>query len=174
MTTVKKFRLTLAYDLDKESEWLTKMSANGFHFFKYSWGFYYFEEDQSISYIYQTDFQTADDEYFDLYAQTGWEHVQTEMGSYHYFRADKNAIGDKRIYSDPASVKGMYQRMLLFYATIFICILVALAGMLLNWKPTFLSALSLGIVSAVVVLYLFLFIQLIQKIVKYNKKSHVN
>lgn len=173
MTTIKKFRLSLAYDMDKEAEWLTEMSAKGFHFFKFSWGFYSFEEDHNKSYIYQTDFQGADDEYFELYAETGWEHVQTAMESYHYFRADKNAIGDKRIYSDPVSVKGMYQRMLLFYSTLFICILVAQAGLLLSWKPTFFSFLSLAIVSAVVVLYIFLLGQLVQKINKYDKKSNV-
>lgn len=173
MKTFKKFRLSLANDIDKEEEWLTEMSAKGFHFFKYSWGFYSFEEDHSKAYIYQTDFQGADDEYFDLYAQTGWEHVETAMESYHYFRADKNTIGDKRIYSDPASIKGMYQRMLLFYSTLFICILVAQVGLLLSWELTFFSILSLGIVSFVVVLYIFLLGQLVQKIMKYDKQTNI-
>lgn len=171
MKTFKKFRIALANDLDKEEEWLTEMSAKGFHFYKYSWFFYYFEENYSTSYIYQADFQSADDEYFELYKQAGWEHVHTEMESFHYFRASADAIGDKRIYSDPASVKGMYQRILMFYSIIFICMVVAQAGLLLNWKPTILSAISLGLVTAVVPLYLFQFVQLIQKINKYNKKS---
>ena len=171
MKTFKKFRLSLANDIDKEEEWLTEMSAKGFHFFKYSWFIYHFEEDHSKSYKYQADFQSADDEYFELYKQVGWEHVHTEMESFHYFRAPSDAIGDNRIYSDPASIKGMYQRMLLFYSTIFLCMVVAQAGLLITWKPTFFSILSLTIVAAVVLLYLVLFIQLHQKINKYNKKS---
>lgn len=169
MNTIKKFKLSLANDIDKEEKWLTDMSAKGFHFYKYSWGFYYFEEDHSKSYIYQADFQAADDEYFELYKQTGWEHVHTELSQYHYFRAAKNVIGDKRIYSDPASVKGMYQRMLLFYTTIFICMIIAQAGLLLTWEATFFSTLSLAFVTAVIVLYIFLFIKLLQKINKYSR-----
>ena len=173
MTTIKKFRLTLAYDLDKEAVWLTEMSSKGFHFFKYGWFIYHFEEDHSKSYIYQTDFQKADEEYFDLYADSGWEHVQTEMDSYHYFRADKDSIGDQRIYSDPASVKGMYQRMLMFYAILFIAVFAALVGLLTTWRPSFFAYFSLTIVLSVVVLYLLLFIQLIQKILKYRKQANV-
>lgn len=35
MKTMKKFKLTLAYDIEKEANWLTEMSAKGFHFYKY-------------------------------------------------------------------------------------------------------------------------------------------
>lgn len=170
MKTIKKFKLSLANDIEKEAKWLTEMSAKGFHFFKYKWGFYYFEEDHGKSYIYQTDFQAVDDEYFELYKQTGWEHVHTEISQYHYFRADKNAIGDKRIYSDPASVKGMYRRMLLFYAIIFICMIVSQAGILLTWNGNLFSKFALAFVTAVILLYIYLFIKLILKMKKYENQ----
>lgn len=173
MKTFKKFKIALANDIDKEEEWLTEMSAKGFQFYKYSLFFYHFEEDKSRSYIYQTDFQSADEEYFELYKQAGWEHVHSVMDSFHYFRAPADAIGDKRIYSDPVSVKGMYQRMLTFYSIIFLCMIVAQAGLLLNWEPGFFSFLSVAVVTAVVVIYVFLFIGLLQKINKYDKKSQV-
>lgn len=172
MKTSKKFKFTLANDIDKEEKWLTEMSAKGYQFFKYRWFFYHFEEDHSKSYIYQTDFQGADDEYFELYKQAGWEHVHSVMESFHYFRAPADVIGDKRIYSDPASVKGMYQRMLTFYSIIFLCMIVAQAGLLLNWEPSFFSFLSISIVTAVVVLYIFLFIGLLQKMKKYEKQAN--
>ena len=170
MKTMKKFKLTLSNDIDKEEKWLTEMSTKGFHFFKYKWGFYYFEEDHGKSYIYQADFQAADEEYFELYKQAGWEHIHTEISQYHYFRADRNVIGDKRIYTDPASVKGMYKRMLFFYLTIFICMVISQVGLLLTWDDNFFSKFALVFVTSVIVLYLYLFIKLLQKMKKYEKK----
>ena len=170
MKKLKKFKISLANDIDKEEQWLTEMSAKGFHFYKYIWFFYYFEEDHNKSYIYQADFQAADDEYFDLYKQAGWEHIHTEINQYHYFRADKNVIGDKRIYSDPTSVKAMYKRMLNFYLTIFLLLLVAQTGMISMWEPTFLSTFALTMVTAVTILYVFLFLMLLQKMRKYEKQ----
>lgn len=172
MTTIKKFKISLANDMDKEEKWLTEMSAKGYQFFKYRWFFYYFEENHNKAYIYQTDFQSADDEYFELYNQAGWEHVHTEMESFHYFRAPADVIGDKRIYSDPASVKAMYQRLLTFYSIIFFGMVVAQAGLLLNWEPTFFSILSLTFVTAVILLYIYLFIKLMQKINKYRSQVY--
>ena len=169
MKTIKKFKLSLANDIEKEAKWLTEMSAKGFHFSNYKWGFYLFEEDHSKSYIYQTDFQEADEEYFELYKLAGWEHVHTEISQYHYFRAAKNEIGDKRIYSDPASVRGMYKRMLWFYFIIFVCMLVAQTGLLVMWSDDLLSKIAVAFVSAVIVLYIYLFIKLLQKLRKYEK-----
>lgn len=166
---MKKFKLTLAYDIEKEAKWLTDMSAKGFHFYKYRWGFYYFEEDPSKSYIYQTDFQEASDEYFELYKEAGWEHMHTEFGKFHYFRADKNSIGDQRIYSDPASVKGMYKRMLLFYITIFLCMIVSQIGLLVTWDGNIVSQFALGLVTAVLLLYIYLFIKLLQQMRRNQK-----
>lgn len=169
MKTMKKFKLSLANDIEKEAIWLTEMSAKGFHFFKYKWGFYYFEEDPAKSYIYQTDFQEANDEYFELYKEAGWEHMHTEVMQFHYFRADKNAIGDQRIYSDPASVKGMYKRMFLFYTIIFLCMVVAQIGLLLTWNGDLFSKFALAFVTAVLLLYVYLFIKLFQQMKKNEK-----
>lgn len=169
MKTIKKFKLSLANDIEKEAKWLTEMSANGFHFFKYKWGFYYFEEDHSKSYIYQADFQEASDEYFELYKEAGWEHIHTEVMQFHYFRADKIAIGDKRIYSDPASIKAMYKRMFFFYITIFLCMIVAQTGLLITWDGNILSTFALVLVTAVLLLYFYLFIKLLQQM-KRNEK----
>lgn len=169
MKTMKKFKLTLAYDIEKEANWLTEMSAKGFHFYKYRWGFYYFEENPSKSYIYQTDFQESSEEYFELYKEAGWEHMQTELGQYHYFRADRNTIGDERIYSDPASIKSMYKRMLLFYVAIFIGMLVSQIGIVLTWNGNLLSKFALVLVSAVVILYIFLFIKLLRQMRRAEK-----
>lgn len=171
MKTIKKFKLVLANNIEQEANWLTEMSAKGLHFYKYKWGFYYFEENPEKSYIYQLDFQAAEEEYFELYKQAGWEHVHSEISQYHYFRAEKNVIGDKRIYSDPASLKGMYQRMLWFYITIFICLLVSQAGLLLTWNGELFGKIALAFVWAVIVLYIYLFIKLIRKTKKNEETS---
>lgn len=170
MKTLKKFNLSMATNIDKEEKWLTEMSAKGFHFYKYSWFFYHFEEDHSKSYVYQADFQEADEEYFELYKQAGWEHVHTEIEQYHYFRADKNVIGDKRIYSDPASIKAMYKRMMKFYLTIFIFLMVAQIGTISMWEPTFFSTFTLILITAANILYILLFIMLLQKMKTYEKQ----
>src|SRR5690606_26229787 len=137
MKTFKKFKIALANDIDKEEKWLTEMSAKGAHFYKYSLFFYHFEEDQSRSYIYQTDFQSADEEEVEHCNQAGWEQVDTVMEPFHYFRAPADVIGAKRSYSGPVCIKGVYRRMLTFYAIIYLCMIVAQAGLLLNWEPGF-------------------------------------
>ncbi|ALS79565.1 DUF2812 domain-containing protein [Planococcus kocurii] len=169
MKTMKKFKLSLANDIEKEANWLTEMSAKGWHFVKYKWGFYYFEENLEISYIYQVDFQEATDEYFDLYKQVGWEHMHTEVMQFHYFRADTTIIGNKRIYSDPASIKGMYKRMFSFYLVIFACMLVTQIGLLLTWDGNLFSKFVLALVTAVLLLYVYLFIKLTQQMKKNEK-----
>ncbi len=169
MKTMKRFKLSLANDIEKEANWLTEMSAKGWHFFKYKWGFYYFKEDKEISYIYQVDFQESTDEYFELYEQVGWEHMHTEVMQFHYFRADASIIGNKRIYSDPASVKGMYKRMFSFYLVIFGCMLVTQIGLLLIWDGNLFSKFVLALVTAVLLLYVYLFIKLMQQMKKNEK-----
>lgn len=171
MKTVKKFKLILANNIEHEANWLTEMSEKGLHFFNYKLGFYYFEENHAKSYIYQLDFQSPEEEYFELYKQSGWEHVHTTLSQFHYFRADKNAIGTKRIYSDGSSVKGMYQRMIWFYITLFICLIVAQAGLLLTWNGELYQKIILAFVWAVIVLYIYLFIKLMRNAKKSEKRN---
>ena len=170
MKSIKKFKIFLANDIEKEAKWLTEMSSKGLHFFKYKSYFYYVEVDNEKSYIYQLDFQDAGEEYFELYKHSGWEHIETVISQYHYFRADKNAIGDKRIYSDPSSIKNMYQRMLYFYITIFVCMLVAQIGLFLTWNHTLFSKIALAFVTGVILLYIYLFIRLMRKMRNHEKR----
>lgn len=97
--TIKKMKIYLATDIDKEADWLTDMSNKGFHFFKYKHFFYYFEEDKDKSYIYQNDFQEENEEYFQLYEDAGWEHVLSYRNKYHYCLWQ-----DKRTYNCSAKV----------------------------------------------------------------------
>lgn len=92
MKTIKKFKILLANDIEKEANWLTDMSSKELQFLKYRPFFYHFKIDHDKSYIYQTDFQGADEEYFELYKQAGWEHVHTVMEQFHYFRAEKKKL----------------------------------------------------------------------------------
>ncbi|MGI2328986.1 DUF2812 domain-containing protein [Planococcus sp. YIM B11945] len=171
MKTLKKFKLFLSADLEKEAEWLTQMSEKGFHFVKHKGVFYYFEEDSTKSYIYQTDFQEPNDEYFQLYELAGWEHVHTAISQFHYFRAEKDKIGDQRIYSDASSIKNMYQRMLSFYLVLFLCVIVAQTGVFLTWEGHLYQKIALALVLMVVVLYVFLFAELLRKMKKHKNSK---
>lgn len=170
MKTIKKFKIFLANEIEKEEKWLTEMSSKGFHFFKYKSFFYYFEVDNEKSYIYQLDFQDANEEYFELYEHSGWEHIHTIISQYHYFRADKNEIGEKRIYSDPSSIKSMYQRMLYFYIILFIAMLLGQTGLILTWNDSLISKIVLAFVTAGALLYIYLFIWLIRKMRNHERQ----
>jgi len=162
---MKKLKFFLASEIDKEAEWLTDMSEQGLHFYKYKFPFYYFEEDPNTSYVYQTDFPESEvqDDYFRLYEDAGWEHVTVVLESFHYFRAEKDKIGEKRIYTDPDSLKALYERMLRFYLLLFLVVMVAQIGMLLTWQGWLFQKVALGLVIVVVVLYAILFIRLLRK-----------
>jgi hypothetical protein len=169
--TIKKMKIYLATDIDKEADWLTDMSNKGFHFFKYKHFFYYFEEDKDKSYIYQNDFQEENEEYFQLYEDAGWEHVLSYRNKYHYFRTEKNKTGDKKIYTDPESLKALYHRMLLFYSYLFLGVIVALIGVILSWSGHFYQKFVVVVYVVVAVIYIYLLISLFIKSKK-NKRNN--
>ena len=61
--TVKRFKIFLASSVDKEEQWLTDMSRQGFHFKNYGLFTYTFDENPNESYVYQIDFRDANEEY---------------------------------------------------------------------------------------------------------------
>ncbi|WP_430789614.1 DUF2812 domain-containing protein [Virgibacillus flavescens] len=171
--TVKRFRLFIASDVQKEEKWLTEMSRRGLHFYKYRFGIYYFEESPDESYIYQIDFlQSPGNDYFQLYKDAGWENINNAynwLKLFHYFRTEADNPGMKKIYSDKESVKESYQRMLTMYITIFCCILISQIGIVLTWRGyVFQIAISILVVS-ILLLYIYLFISLKRKINFYRK-----
>lgn len=170
--TVKKFRLFLAPDVKKEESWLTEMSQNGLHFKKYRFGLYYFDEDHANSYNYQIDFQIINDktEYLQFYRDTGWEPVSHSMGMFHYFRRDAKESGSDKIYSDAASVKESYQRMLKFYLLIFVALLILpMSLMILTWEDFLFQKILVGVDVLLIITYIYIFFALREKIKFYTQ-----
>jgi len=165
---IKKWKLFLAPDIEKEEKWLTEMSDKGLQFVKYKPFVYYFEENPANSYIYQVDFQEANDDYFELYKDAGWEYVDSFMDNFHYFRAEKDKIGEQRIYTDPESLKSLYKRMLTFYGILFMVLIVSMLGTFANWKGLLLQKAVVVLLIGVAILYLFLFLSIYKKIKKYE------
>lgn len=166
--TIKKFRLFIASNVEKEEQWLTEMSRQGKHFYKHRLGMYYFEEDPNNSYVYQIDFlHDVDAEYFQLYQDAGWEHVNTPFSSmklFHYFRTNANRSEVKKIYSDRKSVKESYQRMMSLYIAIFCCLILSQVGLIISWQGYLIQIISAVLVGFVLLLYIYLLIALKRKI----------
>ncbi|MBS4201841.1 DUF2812 domain-containing protein [Bacillus sp. FJAT-49732] len=162
--TVKKFKLFLASDVEKEEQWLTELSSKGLHLIKYRLGLYYFEEDPNHSYVYQIDFRDADDDYFQLYKDTGWEHIESFIQKFHYFRTPANKESLKKLYSDRESVKETFQRMVQFYMVIFFAMIVSQLGLILTWKGYVIQIVVASLVAFIFIIYLYLFFALKRKI----------
>ncbi|MBS4209259.1 DUF2812 domain-containing protein [Bacillus sp. FJAT-50079] len=168
--TIKKFKLFLASDVEKEEQWLTDMSRKGLHLINYRLGMYYFEENPDESYVYQIDFREADDEYIQLYKDAGWEHIDSFIDRFHYFRTETNIEGTKKIYSDHESVKETLQRMMTFYITFFFAMVASQIGLVATWKGHPLQVTAAILIGLVFLLYLYLFFSLKRKISFYQDK----
>lgn len=165
---IKKFRLFLPSDVEKEEQWLTEMSAQGYHFFKLRLGTYYFEEDSNHSYVYQIDFNNYDEEYAQLYKDAGWEQVESFLNSFHYFRSEANQTGVQKIYSDKESTKDTYLRIMKFYLIFFIFLIIAMISNILTWKGEPIQFIAISIVAITLVLYIYIFFALKRKISFYQ------
>lgn len=79
----------LAFSEQKDMEKLHKLSLEGWHVRKFSFLGYTLEQDERANYIYSIDYRTLEndeEEYFELFADAGWTHVDS-AGSIHLFRA---------------------------------------------------------------------------------------
>ncbi|WP_338653677.1 DUF2812 domain-containing protein [Sporosarcina psychrophila] len=162
--TVKRFKIFLASSVDKEEQWLTDMSRQGFHFKKYGLFTYTFDENPNESYVYQIDFREANEEYMQLCKDAGWQYVDSALKQFHYFRTEANESGVKKIYSDGESVKETFQRMMKFYLILFIIFLTSQIGLFLTWKGQLTQIIMTVIIMLVILLYLYVFISLKRKI----------
>ncbi|WP_154991994.1 DUF2812 domain-containing protein [Priestia megaterium] len=97
--------------------------------------------------IYSLDFQKhADDEYFMLFEEAGWQHVCTTGHATHIFSAPR---GTKPIYSDIETIIDKYKREKHFVGKAALSILVAMVFLLLfdvmslyGWLPEAVGTIS--------------------------------
>lgn len=169
--TIRKFKLFFASDIKKEEKWLTEMSSKGLQLIKYRLFSYVFEENHEASYVYQVDFRPeADDDYFQLYEDAGWEHVTDAVKLFHYFRTDANQSGIRKLYSDKESIQDSYRRMMSFYIALFLMLIVSQSGLFLTWQGLIIQYIAIGIVLPVFILYAYMLIALRNRYNFYRRK----
>ena len=117
METKKEFRYFTIFNLEKEQEYLRRRHAEGWKFVKVNkLGVFHFEKCQPEDVVYQLDYNkdAAEnrEEYLTMFADCGWEALQTYAG-YTYFRKPAAQMaGEEAIFSDGASHLAMMERVL--------------------------------------------------------------
>ena len=104
--TIRRFRLFLITDYEKEEKYLSDMSKKGYRLKKVTWpGFYTFEVVEPENFIYRLSFKNPMESDFNNYVQIfedgGWEYLFDFVG-WSYFRKS----GDEKnteIFSDDES-----------------------------------------------------------------------
>lgn len=118
---------------EKEEEFLSQMSRDGYHFKKLYIGIppkYEFDIGEKTDYIYQIDYITKKEEtedYHQLFKDAGWEEIFSWWapgGTWYYFR--KVAVNGKteKIYTDYESKYYLYNKLLRVFAPLFIAVLL--------------------------------------------------
>ncbi|NIK69454.1 DUF2812 domain-containing protein [Paenibacillus sp. BK720] len=161
---IKRNRLTMSWNYEKEEQWLNDMSRDGQHFKKASMLSSFFTKDESVRYTYRLDYQTGQrlgsgkfQEYIDLYRDAGWEYVSSYGSLWHYFRREWQPGEEPRLYTDRDSLIHLYKRMQRVMAIMMLVNLVIMLANMVNLR-NFLSGDRFWTIGLpVMVLYLFLF-----------------
>lgn len=121
---MQKFKLFI--DEQKEQQWLNDMSAQGWHFTKFTPGLfrYTFEFDENNQYCYQIDLLEKDKkDYIEFVESTGATLIYKNF-AWAYFRKHSSK-GKFELYTDRASKISYLNKLLSFYSLI--CIVNAFA-----------------------------------------------
>ena len=100
---VKRFFFT--WNLNKEIDWLNKMSEKGYHLSYAGFGVYSFEEDKGKKYIYDIqslnffDAKGKDEDYIDFLAENNITKI-SKVFDWYYFRKEKVGDNDVVLFSD--------------------------------------------------------------------------
>ncbi|MBG0771317.1 MAG: DUF2812 domain-containing protein, partial [Anaerolineaceae bacterium] len=130
-----------AWEDDKEEQWLTEMSEQGWHLAEVGFlGRYTFLRGEPVKEIYRMDFLTDwknRSSYLQLFSDAGWEHV-SDFGGWQYFRkpaADETA---QEIFTDVGSKVTKYQRVFWFLLVIILVYILPfnVPNILLHEKST--------------------------------------
>jgi hypothetical protein len=113
--TRRKFRLFWAWNLEKETAWLARMSAAGWHLSRCGLGVYHFHRGNPEDRVYELDFMVLRNgeagRYFQLYEDSGWTHV-TSLANWHYFHAPKDLATRRPVFTDAHSRRSRLIRVL--------------------------------------------------------------
>lgn len=126
------------WEYNEEERFLNNKSAQGLQLLVGRCFNCVFEEDSSVRYTYQLDFNPGknnDERYIELFAEQGWKYVNSTWNGWHYFKkpyqqgqqdARGNVVTEERIYTDSTSRAEMESRwiMLARFLMIFYALLV--------------------------------------------------
>ena len=162
MKTKKEFRYFTIFNHEKEQDYLQDQHRHGWKFVKVTGiGIYHFEECEPQDVVYQLDYNTEGlknkQEYVQMFADCGWEYIQTYV-DYSYFRKSAaDMSGDEQIFSDESSRIAMMDRV---YKGRLVPLLVIFFACLL---PQFIMSLTNGrygvsaVIGSVLTLYCVIF-----------------
>ena len=118
METKKVTKFYSVFAHEKEEKFLRDMHNSGWKFTKVTGlGIYHFEKCEPQDMIYQLDYNKDglknEDEYIKMFADCGWEYIQTYCG-YTYFRKPANEMNsNEEIFCDNESKLQMMKRVYL-------------------------------------------------------------
>jgi hypothetical protein len=128
----KVFKVIWAWEDDREEEWLSEMSRQGWHLYDTAPCVYYFQRGKPLNVTYRLDYkltvQKDYQEYLRLFKDAGWELVDV-MANWHYFRIQPGNDRRPELYNDNRSKVEKYRRLLWTILPIFLINLY-----LPNWK----------------------------------------
>jgi hypothetical protein len=164
--TMSKFKWFWAWQDDKEEVWLQDMSRQGWHLARPNpLGAYDFVRGEPKEYVYRLDFQSGSrgrDEYRQLFADAGWEHVG-EMAGWQYFRKEVQPGEEAEIFTDNESKIAKYRR-LLGYLALFLPIWVVTLSDLGSSRPGPIGTIRLGLSAILVLVYTAVFVCVLRRI----------
>lgn len=136
MKNTKKMRkLYAAWDYELELAELDFQSTQGWQLQEGKLFSRVYEKDDSKVYRHQLDYNgTSDTAYYEMFAEQGWEYVNSTINGWNYFRKEVKGEfeeSDYCIYTDVDSKEGMNKRFLR------VMVLVFLAGILANMQHLF-------------------------------------
>jgi hypothetical protein len=108
------------------------MSKQGYHLSSVGLpGFYTFYKGDPREYTYRLDYQTFRkkdrQEYLQLFADAGWEHLG-EMGAWQYFRKETKQGETNEIFTDNESKIGKYKRIIYFSSFFYLMCITLFIG----------------------------------------------
>ncbi len=137
-TTLKKFKIFLPWQDEREELWLQDMAARGWHLRPVRLpATYVFEKGAPMPYKYRLDYlyasQTEFPEYLQLYQDAGWEYVG-QMSNWQYWRKPAIANAKDELFTDNDSKIKKYQRVTRFLV-IFLVILMMMGLSIFTREP---------------------------------------
>ena len=112
---MKKFKWFTIVEWEKEQNWLSEMHARGWRFEGVKFpGIYSFSRCEPEDVVYQLDYNAEGlenkSEYLRMFADCGWEYVDTMMGFCYFRKRASEMNGRVEIFSDDASRLEMVER----------------------------------------------------------------